>query len=126
MGEAIERFFASLPERAPVVLLGPVSGTLQIDLTTGNCTDHWLVELGHGSARVFRELRVSDATWHSSHDLFERLVAGRDNGIAAMIRNESTFTGKVTLFLAFRRFFPDPPGTRDPRELAREQAGRTA
>jgi hypothetical protein len=28
------------------------------------------------------------------------------------------------LFLAFRRFFPNPPGTRDPRETARRTAGR--
>ncbi|RZU71903.1 hypothetical protein EV384_0237 [Micromonospora kangleipakensis] len=126
MGEAIEQFFAALPARAPLVLRGPVSGTLQLDLTTANCTDHWLVELGPGSARVNRGLGPSDATWYGSHDLFERLIAGRDNGMAAMLRNESSFTGQVVLFLAFRRFFPDPPGTRDPRETAREQAGRPA
>ena len=43
-----------------------------------------------------------------------------------MLRNESTFSGNVVLFLAFRRFFPNPPGTRDPREAAREQPGGSA
>jgi hypothetical protein len=41
-----------------------------------------------------------------------------------VLRNESTFSGNVVLFLAFRRFLPNPPGTRDPREVAREQVGR--
>ena len=41
-----------------------------------------------------------------------------------MLRNESTFSGNVVLFLVFRRFFPNPPGIRDPRETARGQAGR--
>ena len=36
----------------------------------------------------------------------------------------TTYSGNVALFLAFRRFFPDPPGARDPREVAREQVGR--
>ncbi|MCI4062964.1 SCP2 sterol-binding domain-containing protein [Micromonospora sp. R77] len=124
MGEAIERFFAALPARAQAAGCGPVSGTLQVNLTTGNRTEHWLVELRPRSARVSRGQGRADATWYGSHDLFERLITGREAGLAAMIRNESTFTGKVALFLAFRRFFPAPPGTRDPRETAREQAGR--
>ncbi|MFC4146483.1 SCP2 sterol-binding domain-containing protein [Micromonospora mangrovi] len=124
MGEAIEQFFAALPTSAQAVVRGPVSGTLQINLTTDNRTEHWLVELGPGSARVSRGPGEADATWYGSHDLFERLISGRDDGMAAMIRNESTFTGKVSLFLAFRRFFPAPPGTRDPRETAREEVGR--
>lgn len=126
MGEAIERFFASLPARAPAVLHGPAIGTLQIDLTTGHRTEHWLVEMAPGSARVSRESRPADAVWTSSEDLFERLVTGRDQAIAAVFRNEATFSGNVVLFLAFRRFFPDPPGTLDPCQAARQQAGRPA
>lgn len=124
MGEAIERFFASLPARAPAVLHGPTSGTFQIDLTTQELTEHWLVELGPGRVRVTRESRPADAVWTSSKELFERLVTGRTQSIAALFRNEATFSGNVVLFLAFRRFFPDPPGTRDPCKMAREQSGR--
>ncbi|SCL14133.1 SCP-2 sterol transfer family protein [Micromonospora rhizosphaerae] len=124
MSEAVERFFASLPARAPAVLRTPTAGTLQIDLATGNRTEHWLIELRPGSVQVSRERRPADATWTSSVDLFERLIIGEAQGIAAVFRNEATFSGNVVLFLAFRRFFPDPPGTRDPRATARAQAGR--
>ncbi|MEH0842646.1 SCP2 sterol-binding domain-containing protein [Micromonospora sp. CPCC 205711] len=124
MNEATEEFFASLPARAPAVLHGPVSGTIQIDLASGNRTEHWLVQLSPGEIVVNRARGPADAIWNSSAHLFERLVTGRAQGISAVLRNETTFSGNVALFLAFRRFFPDPPGARDPREVAREQVGR--
>jgi hypothetical protein len=122
--EATERFFASLPARAPAVLRGPVRGTLQLRLTTGDHSEHWRVEMAPGSARVTRGTGPADAYWFGSADLFARLVTGRAHGISSMLRNESTLAGDVVLYLAFRRFFPQRPGTRDPRAVAREQTGR--
>ena len=128
MSEAIERFFASLPARAPAVLRSPIGGTLRIDLADGNRTEHWYVMLAPGSARVSRqeEPRPPDAVLTVGTPLFERLVTGREAGLAVVLRNEATFGGHVVLFLALRRFLPDPPGVRDPRETAREHARRSA
>ncbi|MDG4806449.1 SCP2 sterol-binding domain-containing protein [Micromonospora sp. WMMD1120] len=127
MTEATERFFAGLPSRGPEVLEGLADGTLQIDLTDDeHRTEHWLIRLRPGSVRVSRECGPADANWYSSVALFDRLITGETQGVAAVLRNESTFSGNVMLFLAFRRFFPDPPGTRDPRETARRTAGRLA
>ncbi|MBQ0904043.1 SCP2 sterol-binding domain-containing protein [Micromonospora sp. U21] len=126
MTEVTERFFESLPARAPEILGGLADGALQIDLTTGDRTEHWLVRMRPGSVHVSRHRGPADAIWYSSMALFDRLVTGEAQGVAAVLRNESTFSGNVVLFLAFRRFFPDPPGTRDPREVAREEAGRQA
>ncbi|MCM0674573.1 SCP2 sterol-binding domain-containing protein [Micromonospora phytophila] len=124
MTEATERFFESLPARAPEVLRGRVAGTIQIDLSCGNQTAHWLVRMRPGAIEVSRNRGPADAIWYSTEELFDRLVTGRAQAIAAVLRNESTFSGNVVLFLAFRAFFPDPPGTRDPREVARAQTGR--
>ncbi|MBM0231767.1 SCP2 sterol-binding domain-containing protein [Micromonospora sp. STR1_7] len=124
MTEATERFFESLPARAPTVLRGLVDGTLQIDLSTDNQTEHWLVRMRPGAIEVSRSRGPADAIWYSSAELFDRLIAGEAQGVAAVLRNESTFSGNVVLFLGFRRFFPNPPGTRDPREVARKAAGR--
>ncbi|QLQ38142.1 SCP2 sterol-binding domain-containing protein [Micromonospora robiginosa] len=127
MSEAIERFFASLPARAPALLRSPISGTLQIDLTDGNHTEHWYVALAPGSARVSRqEERPADAVLTIGTPLFEGLVTGREAALSAVLRNEATFGGHVVLFLALRRFLPDPPGARDPRETAREHVRRSA
>ncbi len=124
MTEAIERFFESLPARAPSVLPGPVRGTLQIDLSQGNRTEHWRVRIAPRAVEVSRQRGPADAIWYSSEELFDRLVTGRARAVAAVLRNECSFSGDVVLFLAFRRFFPDRPGMRDPREVAREKAGR--
>ncbi|MEU4478324.1 SCP2 sterol-binding domain-containing protein [Micromonospora sp. NPDC023966] len=125
MGEAAERFFASLPARAPAVLRGPTRGRIQLDLTTENRTEHWYLELAPGTVRVSREQLPADAVFTVSADLFEDLVTGRQAGMAAVLRNEATFSGNVVLFLVFRRFFPGPPGVRDPRETAREHVRRS-
>ncbi|MGW1450243.1 SCP2 sterol-binding domain-containing protein [Micromonospora sp. NPDC002411] len=125
MTEAAERFFESLPARAPDVLGGLTDGTLQIDLGTDHQTEHWLVRMRPGSVQVSRERGPADAIWYSSAALFDRLISGEAQSVAAVLRNESTFSGNVVLFLAFRRFFPNPPGTRDPRETARRTAGRS-
>ncbi|SCF36356.1 SCP2 sterol-binding domain-containing protein [Micromonospora mirobrigensis] len=130
MTEATERFFASLPSRAPValrnsVLLRPVlTGTLQIDLVEGPTTDHWRVAMAPGQAEVTRADGEADARWTSNPRLFDRLVTGETQALAAVLRNEATLSGNVLLWLMFRRFFPDPPGTRDPRQRARERNGR--
>ncbi|MGI5524185.1 hypothetical protein ACQEUX_25055 [Micromonospora sp. CA-259024] len=124
MTEAAERFFESLPTRAHNVLGGLADGTLQIDLGSDHRTEHWLVHMRPGSVRVSRERGAADAIWYSSAALFDRLISGEAQGVAAVLRNESTFSGNVVLFLAFRRFFPNPPGTRDPRYVARKAAGR--
>ena len=124
MTEATERFFESLPTRAPAILGGLAEGTLQIDLGTGHQTEHWLVRMRPGTIQVSRDRGPADAIWYSNAALFDLLITGERQALAAVLRNESTFSGNVVLFLAFRRFFPSPPGTRDPREVAREAAGR--
>ncbi|SCL20610.1 hypothetical protein GA0070616_2030 [Micromonospora nigra] len=124
MSEAIEQFFAELPARAPAVLRGTVCGTLQLNISDGERTDHWLVLLRPGHAEVTHGRGPADAIWYGSRSLFERLITGQAQGISAMLRSESNLIGEVLLYLAFRRFWPAPPGTRDPRDVAREQAGR--
>ncbi|MER7458903.1 SCP2 sterol-binding domain-containing protein [Micromonospora sp. NPDC126480] len=124
MTEATERFFESLPMQAPEILRGLVRGTLQIDLSLGNRTEHWRVRMEPGAIEVSRQRGPADAIWYSSEDLFDRLVTGQAQSISAVLRNECTFSGNVVLFLAFRRFFPTRPGTRDPRAVAREKVGR--
>lgn len=124
MSEAIEQFFAELPARAPTVLRGPVNGTLLLHIFDDGRTDHWLVRLRPGQAEVTHGPGPADAIWYGTRNLFERLVNGQAQGISAMLRGESNLIGNVLLYLAFRRFWGTRPGTRDPRDVAREQAGK--
>ncbi|MBX7265019.1 SCP2 sterol-binding domain-containing protein [Micromonospora sp. Llam7] len=122
MTEATEQFFATLPDRAPETLRASVAGTLRIDLSDGRVTEHWLVRMQQGAVEVSQRPEQGDAIWYCGMDLFDRLITGRAQAIAAVFRNEGTYRGNVVLFLAFRHFFPSPPGTRDPREVARKHA----
>jgi len=120
VSEPIDRFFDRLPAHAAMVLRGPVQGTLRIDLDVDHRTEHWLVTMTPGAVAVTRESAEADAVWKCELDLFADLVSGRSQSIAAVLRNEATVSGEVSLFLAFRRFFPEAPGARDPRTVGRE------
>ena len=76
-----------------------------------------------GSVQVSRERGPADAIWYSSAALFDRLITGEAQGVAAVLRNESTFSGNVVLFLAFRRFFPTRPAPATPAKRPAEQPG---
>ncbi|MEV0426549.1 hypothetical protein [Micromonospora sp. NPDC050495] len=120
MPESIDRFFDRLPSLAPAILRGPTNGIMRIDLDVGHRTEHWLVAMGPGTAAVSRGNAEADAVWQSDMDLFADLVAGRSQGIAAVLRNDATISGELSLFLAFRRFFPEPAGSQDPRGVGRQ------
>lgn len=124
MTEATEQFFKTLPARAPQVLRAPITGTLRIDLSDGQRTEHWVVRMRTGAAEVSQGPAEADGIWYCGTDLFDRLATGRAQAVASLFRNESTFSGNVLLLLAFRLFFPPAPGTQDPRKVAREQVRR--
>ena len=121
MTEAIDTFFASLPVLAKRMLPGPTGGVLRVDLVEPGRTEHWYLTLAPRSVTVAREGDHEDAVFATNPQLFDRLVRGEAQVTAAVFRNEASYAGSGVLILAFRRFFPDPPGTRDPREAVREQ-----
>lgn len=121
MTEVAAEFFNSLPGRAPALMRLPVAGTIRLDLVEDRRTEHWYVMVAPGRAEVSRDERPTDAILTMNVPVFDELVTGRTRAIAAVLRNDATFGGDVRLFLALQRFFPAQPGTRDPREVAREK-----
>lgn len=123
MSEAIEAFFDALEQRGRSMLPPRIRGTIRVDLVDHGHTDHWYADLTAADAVVVtRERKHADAVLTTSHGLFERLICGDTPTTAALLRNEASYAGDARLILAFRRFFPAPSGTRDPREVARRQA----
>ncbi|WP_089157535.1 SCP2 sterol-binding domain-containing protein [Micromonospora sp. NBS 11-29] len=124
MTNVAETFFNSLSLRAPAAMPGPMTGTLRVDLTDDGISEHWLVTFSGRLVKAAREMVDADAVWQLPREVFEQLASGRSNPIATVLRNETTFGGDVALFLAFRRFFPDMPGSHDPRLLAMRHGDR--
>jgi putative sterol carrier protein len=119
MADAIGDFFREL-EKSHQPLLGKVQGTVRFDLTNAEgATDHWLVSVNRGDITVSEKRRLSlskaDCAIHCDKELFEKLITGEENAIAATLRGALVSTGNVELLFAIQRIFPGPPRKRQQR-----------
>jgi putative sterol carrier protein len=112
MADVIGDFFREL-EKSHQPLLGKVLGTVQFDLTdAGGTTEHWLVSVSRGDITTTQEKGKADCTIRSDKKLFEQLIKGEANAIAATLRGTIICTGNVELLFAIQRIFPGPPRKR--------------
>ena len=112
MADAIRDFFREL-EKSHQPLLGKVLGTVRFDLTdAGGTTDHWLVSVSRGDITTTQQKAKADCTIRSDRKLFEQLIKGEENAIAATLRGAIICMGNVELLFAIQRIFPGPPKKR--------------
>ncbi|NJP33089.1 SCP2 sterol-binding domain-containing protein [Micromonospora thermarum] len=117
MADATTRFFEDLDRRGYEPLLAKTSGTLRFDLQEGAHTHHWMVRIDRGNLRVTQEDREADTVVGVSPALFEDLAAGREHGIAAILRGDVTVSGDPRLIVQVERLFPGDPHSRGPRRF---------
>ncbi|MBY8873300.1 SCP2 sterol-binding domain-containing protein [Micromonospora sp. PLK6-60] len=121
MLDATTRFFEDLDRRGYEPLLAKTSGTLRFDLHQGAQTTHWLLQIDRGNLQIAQEDREADTVVGADPRLFDALVSGGDNAIAALLRGDVTVVGDLRLLLQFERVFPGPADSRGPRRVfARE------
>jgi hypothetical protein len=111
-GDAIERFFAGLAGRGVEPLLKGASGTLRFDLANGSRVDRWYVSVTKGDVEVSHRNAAADAVIRADRGLFERVVGGRVNATAALLRGVLEVDGDLGLLMLFQRLFPGPPRAR--------------
>lgn len=112
MAYAIRDFFREL-EKSHQPLLGKVLGTVRFDLTDADgTTDHWLVSVSRGDITATQQKGKADCTIRSDKKLFEQLIKGEENAIAATLRGAIICMGNVELLFAIQRIFPGPPRKR--------------
>ncbi|SCL27765.1 SCP-2 sterol transfer family protein [Micromonospora pallida] len=106
-----------MSQEHPVMLPDDITTTLRIDLEHDDGrTTHWFMSIDRGSIRVVEECRAADAVVRTSRQFFDRLVLGRANLFAALVRNEITNDGDVTSLAHLRKMLTgmarmhDPPG----------------
>ncbi|ASW56366.1 SCP2 sterol-binding domain-containing protein [Plantactinospora sp. KBS50] len=112
---ATTRFFEDLNRSQHEPLLQKVVGSVRFDLHEAARTEHWVLEIDRGKVRVSREDRETDLVVNSSPGMFEKLVRGEENTIAALLRGAITVTGNALLILRIERLFPGPPNSLGPR-----------
>jgi putative sterol carrier protein len=113
MVDTIEGFFQQLVDQQPQPLLAKVRGAVRfhlVDPQRGD--DHWLIAIDHGDISVSHVDGRADGTMRSEKAFFERLLQGKENAIAAMLRGAIVCSGDVELLLAIQRIFPGPANQR--------------
>jgi hypothetical protein len=101
-------FFARLAAE-PQPLLTGVQGTLRFDVVRGDTTSSWYMRIDRGNVTVSREEIEADAVVRVNEPLFDDIVTGRANAMAAALRGEMAFDGSPQLLTIFQRLFPGPP-----------------
>lgn len=103
-------FFRELQERGYEPSLAKVSGTLRFDIANGSSAlSHWLVNVEKGNIEVSRRKVRADCVIAADRALFEKVVSGRLNAFAAVLREAMSIQGKIGLLVFFQRLFPAPP-----------------
>jgi putative sterol carrier protein len=113
MADTIERFFQELDEKGHQPLLGKVRGTVRFDLADDDRkVDHWLMTVDHGDFTIRHGEGEAGCTMRTDRRLFEKLITGEENAIAATLRGALVCAGNVELLFAIQRIFPGPPRAR--------------
>lgn len=116
---AAGRFFDELGRRGEEPLLREVSGRVRFDVVDGAHTDSWVVAVDNGALSVARTAGAADCTIRGDRSLFEEIVEGRANAIAAVLRGALVCHGDLELMFAIERIFPAPPRGWDPTATTR-------
>jgi putative sterol carrier protein len=106
MADATAGFFDELGRRGHDKLLEKATGTIRFDLVNGARTDRWLVTLNKGDVSVSHKNASADCVVRTDRKLFEAMVNGDANGMAALLRGELTFEGDPELLVLIQRVMP--------------------
>ena len=123
MTDATAKFFDALVERGHEPLLEKAKGTVRFDLKDGKKTDRWLVTILKGDIAVSRQHRRADSAVSADKALFDGIVSGRTNAMAALLRGAVSVEGDTRLLVLFQRLYPGPPRSRR-RRLSAAPTGR--
>jgi putative sterol carrier protein len=107
-------FMEALESRRNEPALRHLSGTIRFDLRHDGSIEPWLITIADGDVFVSRRKTKADCIAKMDKDLFEALMLGEVNAVAAALRGEMEIQGEVALLLAFQRLFPGPPATSRP------------
>lgn len=118
MGDPSAEFFHALPERGEEPLLQRSTGVLRFDLVNGKKTEHWLVTIERGRMSVAKQNRPASCAVRTDKALFDGIVRGEVNALAAFLRGAATLTAEspreLEVLMLFQRLFPGPPRRNGP------------
>jgi putative sterol carrier protein len=100
-------YFTALADHGRYPLLGATTGTIRFDLGNGGSrTDHWRVTINRGHIDVSRGVEPADCVVKVDKNLFDGMVSGRVNTMAAVLRGQIDVDGDLNLIVILQRLFP--------------------
>jgi putative sterol carrier protein len=118
MTDATAEFFDALVERGHEPLLEKATVTVRFDLKDAKKTDRWLVSVVNGDLAVSRRNLRADCVVSADKALFDDIVSGKTNALAAMLRGAMSIEGDTQALVLFQRLFPGPSRSRRRRPTA--------
>ena len=122
MTDPTAEFFAELGQRGQEPLLSKTRGRARIDLVEGKRTQRWLLTIDKGALVVSNENAAADCVIRADKALFDKIVTGRQNAVAAVLRGDLGVSGDWRFLVLLQRLFPSPPSARRRRRAARSGA----
>ena len=104
--DATAAFFEALAARGREPLLDKATGTTRFEIVDGRKIDRWLVTIDKGAISASRRNAAADCVVRVDRALFEQLVTGRKNAVAAVLRGEFAIEGDWRLLVRMQRLFP--------------------
>ncbi|MEV4411299.1 SCP2 sterol-binding domain-containing protein [Catellatospora sp. NPDC049609] len=102
-------YFTGLAEHGRYPLLGAVTGTIRFDLGNHGRTEHWRVAIARGHVDVSRGGEPADCIVKVDKKLFDGMVTGTVNTMAAVLRGQVDVDGDLHLITMLQRLFPGRP-----------------
>ena len=113
---AAAEFFEGLAARGHEPLLEKATGTMRFDIRNGKRTESWFLTVKKGDLTVSRKGAGADMVAQCERGLLERVMRGKANALAAVLRGEMIVAGDTELLVLFQRLLPRP---RDSRRMGR-------
>ncbi|GHJ42667.1 hypothetical protein Cs7R123_00090 [Catellatospora sp. TT07R-123] len=109
MTDPTEQFFTELAARGSHPLLETTTGTIRFDLTGTGRTEHWYTSIDRGRVDVTRGTHHADCVVRVERAIFDGIVTGHVNTMAASLRGQVEVEGELQLVVMLQRLFPGRP-----------------
>ncbi|GII21046.1 SCP2 sterol-binding domain-containing protein [Planosporangium mesophilum] len=108
MATPTEEFFDELGRRGHEPRLERITATVRFNITDGGHASHWRVEIDKGDLHVTRGSGKSCCGICADRALFDGIVTGEVNAIAAMLRGALSVDGDRETWVVVQRLLPGP------------------